>query len=146
VSGLRFGSLGLIIIGTQLNGNSAYLGPAIVFSLIDLIVVLYLAVEIGRHTGHATGLPPAQPQPPLAPETEQKQPDGAEPATQQAPHPPDGKGRAYPVERGSLHGTEQVERALRVCAEAGRFAAGDSPSILAHQQASGELVRFPRGH
>jgi BASS family bile acid:Na+ symporter len=50
VSGLRFGSLGLIIIGTQLNGNSAYLGPAIVFSLIDLIVVLFLAVEIGRHT------------------------------------------------------------------------------------------------
>jgi predicted Na+-dependent transporter len=53
VSGLRFGSLGLIIIGTQLKGNPAYLGPAIVFSLIDLIVVLFLAVEVGRRSGIA---------------------------------------------------------------------------------------------
>jgi hypothetical protein len=60
VSGLRFGSLGLIIIGTQLNGNPAYLGPAIVFSLIDLIVVLFLAVEIGRHTASPSS--PAAPQ------------------------------------------------------------------------------------
>lgn len=48
VSGLRFGSLGLIIIGTQLNGNPDYLGPAIVFSLVDLILVLFLSVELGR--------------------------------------------------------------------------------------------------
>jgi hypothetical protein len=48
VSGLRFGSLGLIIIGTRLNGNPDYLGPAIVFSLVDLILVLLLSVEIGR--------------------------------------------------------------------------------------------------
>jgi BASS family bile acid:Na+ symporter len=48
VSGLRFGSLGLIIIGTQLNGDPDYLGPAIVFSLVDLILVLFLSVEIGR--------------------------------------------------------------------------------------------------
>jgi predicted Na+-dependent transporter len=48
VSGLRFGSLGLIIIGTQLHGNPDYLGPAIVFSLVDLILVLLLSVEIGR--------------------------------------------------------------------------------------------------
>src|SRR4051794_24917184 len=48
VSGLRFGSLGLIVIGTQLNGNADYLGPAIVFSLVDLILVLFLSVEIGR--------------------------------------------------------------------------------------------------
>lgn len=51
VSGLRFGSLGLIIIGTQLNGNPDYLGPAIVFSLVDLILVLFLSVELGRHSG-----------------------------------------------------------------------------------------------
>jgi|GEM_PF-723061 predicted Na+-dependent transporter len=63
VSGLRFGSLGLIIIGTQLNGNSAYLGPAIVFSLVDLIVVLFLAVEIGRHTSTATASPTPEQQP-----------------------------------------------------------------------------------
>jgi predicted Na+-dependent transporter len=48
VSGLRFGSLGLIIIGTQLHGNADYLGPAIVFSLVDLIAVMLLSVEIGR--------------------------------------------------------------------------------------------------
>jgi BASS family bile acid:Na+ symporter len=53
VSGLRFGSLGLIIIGTQLNGNADYLGPAIVFSLVDLILVLFLSVEIGRRGGSA---------------------------------------------------------------------------------------------
>ncbi|HEV7495930.1 bile acid:sodium symporter [Baekduia sp.] len=50
VSGLRFGSLGLIIIGTQLHGNADYLGPAIVFSLVDLIIVLLLSVEIGHRS------------------------------------------------------------------------------------------------
>ena len=54
MSGLRFGSLGLIIIGTQLNGNADYLGPAIVFSLVDLILVLLLSVEIGRRGGSTT--------------------------------------------------------------------------------------------
>ena len=54
VSGLRFGSLGLIIIGTQLNGNADYLGPAIVFTLVDLILVLFLSVEIGRRGGSTT--------------------------------------------------------------------------------------------
>jgi predicted Na+-dependent transporter len=48
VSGLRFGSLGLIIIGTQLDGNPDYLAPAIVFSLVDLIIVMAISVEIGR--------------------------------------------------------------------------------------------------
>jgi predicted Na+-dependent transporter len=70
VSGLRFGSLGLIIIGTQLNGNSAYLGPAIVFSLIDLIVVLFIAVEIGRRGGSAKTPPPAEPERPPARESQ----------------------------------------------------------------------------
>lgn len=77
VSGLRFGSLGLIIIGTQLHANSAYLGPAIVFSLIDLIVVLFLAVEIGRHTIRATASPPAKPQRTSPPESRTEHPDGA---------------------------------------------------------------------
>jgi predicted Na+-dependent transporter len=54
VSGLRFGSLGLIIIGTQLHGNADYLGPAIVFSLVDLILVLFLSVEIGRRAESRT--------------------------------------------------------------------------------------------
>ncbi len=48
VSGIRFTALGLIIIGTQLNGNSSYLGPAIVFALVDMIVALIVALEIGR--------------------------------------------------------------------------------------------------
>ena len=48
VSGLRFGSLGLIIIGTQLAGNPAVLGPAIVFALVDLVIGMLSALEIGR--------------------------------------------------------------------------------------------------
>jgi predicted Na+-dependent transporter len=76
VSGLRFGSLGLIIIGTQLNGNSAYLGPAIVFSLIDLIVVLFIAVEIGRHSTPSTTSLPATAQRPPTGETQSGRPEG----------------------------------------------------------------------
>jgi hypothetical protein len=48
VSGLRFGSLGLIIIGTQLGGNPDYLGPALVFALLDFLLPIVLAIEIGR--------------------------------------------------------------------------------------------------
>jgi predicted Na+-dependent transporter len=48
ISGLRFGSLGLIIIGTQLGGDPAILGPAIVFALVNMIVAMVVAVEIGR--------------------------------------------------------------------------------------------------
>ena len=50
VSSFRFGPLGLVIIGTQLNGNPTYLGPAIVFALIDFILAIALAVEIGHRT------------------------------------------------------------------------------------------------
>ena len=45
---MRFGSLGLIIIGTQLNGSASYLGPALVFVLLDFVLPLILAIEIGR--------------------------------------------------------------------------------------------------
>jgi predicted Na+-dependent transporter len=48
VSGMRFASLGLIIIGTQLGGSAKYIGPAITFALVDLILPMLLAVEIGR--------------------------------------------------------------------------------------------------
>lgn len=54
VSGLRFGSLGLVIIGTQLGGNAAMLGPAIVFALLDMIVCTFVAVEIGRRSPEAS--------------------------------------------------------------------------------------------
>jgi len=53
VSIFRFGSLGLIIIGSQLHGDPTYLGPAITFALVDFILPLALAVEIGRR-GTAT--------------------------------------------------------------------------------------------
>jgi len=55
VSIFRFGSLGLIIIGSQLDGNPTYLGPAITFALIDFMLPLALAVEIGRRAGPARG-------------------------------------------------------------------------------------------
>jgi len=61
VSVFRFASLGLIIIGSQLHGNPVYLGPAITFALVDFIVPLALAVEIG----HRAGTP--EPAPELAP-------------------------------------------------------------------------------
>jgi Predicted Na+-dependent transporter len=50
VSAMRFGSLGLIIIGTQLNGNANYLGPAIVFTMLDFVLPFLIAIEIGRRT------------------------------------------------------------------------------------------------
>jgi BASS family bile acid:Na+ symporter len=50
VSIFRFGSLGLIIIGSQLGGEAVYIGPAITFALVDLILPLALAVEIGHRS------------------------------------------------------------------------------------------------
>jgi BASS family bile acid:Na+ symporter len=48
VTGMRFASLGLIIIGTQLGGAANYIGPAITFALVSLILPMLVAVEIGR--------------------------------------------------------------------------------------------------
>jgi len=62
VSVFRFASLGLIIIGAQLHGNPVYLGPAITFALVDFILPLALAVEIG----HRAGTPEPAPKPALA--------------------------------------------------------------------------------
>jgi len=50
VSAMRFGSLGLIIIGSQLNGSADYLGPALVFTLLDFVLPLVLAIEIGHRS------------------------------------------------------------------------------------------------
>ncbi len=55
----RFGA------GAQLHGNPAYLGPAITFALVDFIVPLALAVEIGHRAG--TPEPAPEPAPELAP-------------------------------------------------------------------------------
>jgi len=50
---------------------------------------------------------------------------------------------AEAVDLAKLHGTAEIERALRTCANAGRFADGDLAAILVHQQSSGELILFP---
>jgi BASS family bile acid:Na+ symporter len=54
VSGVRFTSLGLIIIGTQLDGNPDYLGPALVLALADLVVAVLVSLEIGRRAARTT--------------------------------------------------------------------------------------------
>ena len=59
VSVFRFASLGLIIIGAQLHGNPVYLGPAITFALVDFILPLALAVEIGHRAGATAPAPAA---------------------------------------------------------------------------------------
>ena len=48
VSSLRYTSLGLIIIGTQLDADPIYLGPAITFALVDFVIPLAVAIEIGH--------------------------------------------------------------------------------------------------
>ncbi|MBV9949358.1 MAG: hypothetical protein JOZ69_21115, partial [Myxococcales bacterium] len=50
---------------------------------------------------------------------------------------------AEAVDLAKLHGTVEIERALRTCADAGRFADGDLAAILTHQQQTGELILFP---
>jgi hypothetical protein len=50
---------------------------------------------------------------------------------------------AEAVDLAKLHGSDQVDRALGTCAQAGRFADGDLAAILAHQQRTGELIAFP---
>ena len=51
---------------------------------------------------------------------------------------------AEAIDLAKLHGTEQVEEALRRCADAGRFGDGDLASVIAHQQQTGgELILFP---
>jgi transposase len=49
---------------------------------------------------------------------------------------------AEAIDLAKLHGTVEVDRALKACADAGRFGDGDLASILAHQ-AGGELILFP---
>jgi BASS family bile acid:Na+ symporter len=50
VSAMRFTPIGLVVIMTQLDGNGAYLAPALVFALVDTIVPFVLGLEIGRAT------------------------------------------------------------------------------------------------
>ncbi|HVD28690.1 MAG TPA: bile acid:sodium symporter [Mycobacteriales bacterium] len=48
VSGTRFSALGLIIVGTRFPDQHEYLASAITFSLVDFVVMLGVAVGIGR--------------------------------------------------------------------------------------------------
>lgn len=50
VTGMRFAALGLIVIGTQLDGDPAILGPAIVYALIDMVVAIGVGIAIGRRS------------------------------------------------------------------------------------------------
>lgn len=49
---------------------------------------------------------------------------------------------AEAVDLAKLHGVEEVEQALAICAQAGRFADGDLAAILSHHQA-GAVIAFP---
>jgi hypothetical protein len=50
---------------------------------------------------------------------------------------------AEAIDLAKLHGPEQVERALKTCAEADRFADSDLASILAHQQQAATVIPLP---
>ena len=45
--------------------------------------------------------------------------------------------------RAPVSSAEEVDRALKACAQAGRFQDGDLARVLSHQQTSGELILFP---
>ncbi|MFN8205464.1 MAG: IS21 family transposase [Solirubrobacteraceae bacterium] len=49
---------------------------------------------------------------------------------------------AEAVDLAKLHGAHEVEQALRVCADAGRFGDGDLAAILAHHQTA-TVIAFP---
>jgi hypothetical protein len=50
---------------------------------------------------------------------------------------------AEAVDLAKLHGTGEVDCALKRCADAGRFGDGDLAQVLCHQQQAGELIPFP---
>ena len=50
---------------------------------------------------------------------------------------------AEAVDLAKLHGTAEVEHALAVCAQAGRFGEGDLAAILAHERQTGTVIAFP---
>ena len=63
VTGMRFQPIGLIIITTQLGGNSAYLAPALVFALIDTFLMFGIGIEVGRRQPGANTTSTATAQP-----------------------------------------------------------------------------------
>ena len=49
VSGMRFAALALVLISTSVNDDPAYLAPALVYSLLDLVVSIGVGLWLGRH-------------------------------------------------------------------------------------------------
>ena len=56
VSGTRFSALGLIVISTELRNMPDYLGPAILFTLTELLVITGLAIALARRAAPAETL------------------------------------------------------------------------------------------
>ena len=50
VTGTRFSALGLSIVAAEFPDRPEYLASAITFSLVDVVVMLVIAVGIGRRT------------------------------------------------------------------------------------------------
>jgi len=48
VTGMRFTPLGMIVIATQLDNNSAYLAPTLVMGLVTTFLIIGIGAEIGR--------------------------------------------------------------------------------------------------
>jgi len=58
LSGFRFTPIGLVVISTVLHNQSAYLTPALLFSLVDTVIPLGAGVELGRYFSRASKTQP----------------------------------------------------------------------------------------
>jgi BASS family bile acid:Na+ symporter len=58
LSGFRFTPIGLVVISTVLHNQSAYLTPALIFSLVDTVIPLGAGVELGRYFSRASNTQP----------------------------------------------------------------------------------------
>jgi BASS family bile acid:Na+ symporter len=58
ISGFRFTPIGLVVISTVLHNQSAYLTPALIFSLVDTVIPLAAGVELGRYFSRASKTQP----------------------------------------------------------------------------------------
>ncbi len=65
MSAMRFTPIGLIVISTVLHNKGTYLAPALIFGLVDTIIPLVTAAEIGRFLtrGEKPAAPAAGPNP-----------------------------------------------------------------------------------
>jgi hypothetical protein len=58
---MRFTPIGLVVIASVLNSESAYLTPALIFALVDTVIPFLIAVEIGRHVTRKSATPSSTP-------------------------------------------------------------------------------------